>query len=213
MPSHRNRPALPARKSVQPANRRGLWAGVLAVAGLLLLTGGYLWLLGGTTPRTVAVGGPFQLTAASGETVTERSYAGRYMLVYFGYSACRDVCPATLGAVGDAMDALGAQAGRVQPLFITVDPHRDTPAVLGRYVANFSPRLIGLTGTPRQLRQVQQEFRITSIAHTDHLGATDYTVDHSSVLYLLGPDGRYLAPIPADDTGAAMAAAIIRHMS
>jgi protein SCO1/2 len=208
MPSHRNR-----KRAETPVDRRGFWAGLLGVAALLLVTGGYLWLLGGTAPPPSAIGGPFQLTAANGETVTDRSYAGRYMLVYFGYSSCRDVCPATLGAVGDAMDALGAKAARVQPLFITVDPHRDTPAVLARYVANFSPRLIGLTGTPRQLRDVQREYRVTSIAHTDDAGATDYTVDHSSVLYLIGPDGRYLAPISADATGAAMAAAIAKHVS
>jgi protein SCO1/2 len=210
MPSHRKRKVSPAQT---PVDRKGLWAAVLGVAALLLLTGGYLWLLGGTTPRPASIGGPFQLTADNGQAVTDRSYAGRYLLVYFGYSSCRDVCPATLSAVGDAMDALGAQAGRVQPLFITVDPHRDTPAVLARYVAHFTPLLVGLTGTPRQLRQVQLEYRVTSIAHTDDAGTVDYTVDHSSVLYLIGPDGRFLAPIPADETGAAMAAAIAKHMS
>jgi protein SCO1/2 len=186
---------------------------MLGAAALLLLTGGYLWLLGGTAPRPASIGGPFQLTADNGQVVTDRSYAGRYLLVYFGYSSCRDVCPATLSAVGDAMDALGAKAGRVQPLFITVDPHRDTPAVLARYVAHFTPLLVGLTGTPRQLRQVQLEYRVTSVAHRDDAGTLDYTVDHSSVLYLIGPDGGFLAPIPADETGAAMAAAIAKHMS
>ncbi len=196
-----------------PADRKGLWAAMLGAAALLLLTGGYLWLLGGTAPRPASIGGPFQLTADNGQVVTDRSYAGRYLLVYFGYSSCRDVCPATLSAVGDAMDALGAKAGRVQPLFITVDPHRDTPAVLARYVAHFTPLLVGLTGTPRQLRQVQLEYRVTSVAHRDDAGTLDYTVDHSSVLYLIGPDGGFLAPIPADETGAAMAAAIAKHMS
>jgi protein SCO1/2 len=210
MPKHRKRKTPPAPK---PADRKGRWTGLLAVAALLLLTSGYLWLLGGTAPPPATLGGPFQLTAANGETVTDRSYAGRYVLIYFGYSSCRDVCPATLSAVGDAMDLLGAKAKRVQPLFITVDPHRDTPAVLARYVANFTPLLVGLTGTPRQLRDVQREYRVTSIAHTDGAGAVDYTVDHSSVLYLIGPDGRYLALIPADDTGAAMAAAIAKHVS
>jgi protein SCO1/2 len=208
----------PPRKPKTPpspatADRKGLWAAIMGVAALLLLTGGYLWLLGGPAPQPAPIGGPFQLTADSGQTVTDRSYAGRYLLVYFGYSACRDVCPATLSAVGDAMDALGAKAGRVQPLFITVDPHRDTPAVLARYVAHFTPLLVGLTGTPRQLRQVQQEYHVTSIAHTGDSAGMDYTVDHSSVLYLIGPDGRFVAPIPADATGAAMAAAILKHVS
>jgi protein SCO1/2 len=208
-PSRKQRPK-PARK---PSQRGALMALVAGVAVLLMLTGGYLALLGGTTPRHNAIGGPFELTAADGRTVTDRSYAGRYLLVYFGYSACRDVCPTTLAALGDAMDALGAKAGRLQPLFITVDPHRDTPDVLGRYVANFTPRLVGLTGSARQLRQVQQEYRVTSVAHTAEGGETDYTVDHSSVLYLIAPDGRFVALIPADDSGAAMAARIAQYVS
>jgi protein SCO1/2 len=176
-----------------------------------LLTGGYLALLGGTTPHRAGIGGPFELTAADGRTVTDRSYAGRYLLVYFGYSACRDVCPTTLAALGDAMDVLGAKASHLQPLFITVDPHRDTPDVLGRYVANFTPRLVGLTGSARQLRQVQQEYRVTSVANTKD-GETDYTVDHSSVLYLIAPDGRFVALIPADDSGPVMAAQIAKYI-
>ena len=205
MPTRRKQRPEPAR---QP---KTLLAMLVGVAVLLVLTGGYLALLGGTTPQRNAIGGPFALTAADGQTVTDRSYAGQYLLVYFGYSACRDVCPTTLAALGDAMDVLGAKAGRLQPLFITVDPRRDTPDVLGRYVANFTPRLVGLTGSARQLRQVQQEYRVTSVAHTKD-GETDYTVDHSSVLYLIAPDGRFVALIPADDSGAEMAARISRYV-
>ena len=183
--------------------RRGLLAVLGAIAGLLLLTGGYLWFLGGTAPpRSAGVGGPFTLTAANGQTVTERSFQGRYVLVYFGYTSCQDVCPLTLGAVAHAMDVLGPEANRIQPLFVTVDPQRDTPDVLGRYVAGFSPRLLGLTGTSDQLRRMRQDYRVTSIVHPGSAGSAGYTVDHSSVLYLLGPDGHYLAPIRADETGA-----------
>jgi protein SCO1 len=211
MSSYRRAKRVPAAAS-RP-NRRGFLAVLGTAAGLLLLAGGYLWFLGGPTPRAgAAIGGPFQLTAANGDTVTDRSFAGRYLLVYFGYSACRDVCPTTLSAVADALDMLGTKANRVQPLFITVDPRRDTPAVLGQYVANFSPRLVGLTGTPRQLRQVQQEYRVTSVIHTDAAGAADYTVDHSSVLYLMGPDGHYVGLIAADESGPAMAASIAKHL-
>lgn len=185
-----------------------------ATAALLLLAGCYLYLLGGTAPPAApGIGGPFELTAMDGRTVTERSFRGRYLLVYFGYTKCPDICPTTLGAVGDALDLLGAAAARVQPIFITVDPGRDTPEALRFYLAAFTPRLLGLTGTPRQIEQVEQQYRVSSVVHPDLSGAADYTVEHSSVLYLIGPDGRYLAPIRAGESGREMAADITRHFS
>ncbi len=193
--------------------RQALLAVLGSAAGLLLLTCGYLSLLGGTSVPVPAIGGPFQLTSSDGQPVTDRSFRGRYVLAYFGYTSCRDVCPTTLTAVADALDVLGPKAERVQPLFITVDPARDTPDVLRRYVGGFSPRLLGLTGTPRQIAQMQRDYRVTSIVHPASAPGADYAVDHSSVLYLIGPDGRYLAPIRADETGAKMAADIVAHLS
>ncbi len=202
------------RRPLPKPERRGLLTVLGSVAGLLLLAGGYLWSLGGTSPpRAATIGGPFTLTAANGQTITDQSFRGRYVLVYFGYTSCQDVCPLTLNAVADAMDVLGAKASRLQPLFVTVDPQRDTPDILGRYVAGFSPRLLGLTGTPGQLRQMQHDYRVTSIVHPGSAGSVGYTVDHSSVLYLLGPDGRYLAPVRADESGAEMARDIAGHLS
>jgi protein SCO1/2 len=181
---------------------------------LLLLAGGYLWMLGGTAPpRTMAVGGPFSLTASDGATVTDRQFRGRYMLLYFGYTSCQDVCPVTLSAVTEALDLLGPRSARVQPLFVTVDPQRDTPDVLRRYVASFTPRLLGLTGTPSQIRQMEQTYRVSSSVHPGSPGSAGYTMDHSSVLYLIGPDGVFLAPIRADESGQAMASDIARHLS
>ena len=203
---------------LRKGDHRGLIAAFGAVAALLLLAGGYLWLLGGPSPpRAAAIGGPFQLTTSDGRPVTERSFQGRYLLIYFGYTACRDECPTTLSAVGNALDALGSRAARIQPLFITVDPSRDTPDVLRRYVSGFAPGLVGLTGTPGQLRRVQQEYRVVSIRHPAASGpaasgTADYTVDHNSVLYLVGPDGGYLAPIRADQNGSDMAADIARYI-
>ncbi len=195
-------------------DRRSFLAVLGAAACLLLMAGGYLWVLGGTAPpRQATIGGPFTLTAPNGQTVTEQSFRGRYVLVYFGYASCEDVCPVTLSALADALDVLGPKAARVQPLFVTVDPQRDTPDLLRRYVAGFSPRLLGLTGTPDQLRDMQRRYRVTSIMHPGGAGSAGYAVDHSSVLYLLGPDGRYLAPIRADESGAAMAQDIARHLS
>ena len=142
--------------------------------------------------------------------MTERSFDGRYLLVYFGYASCPDVCPVTLGTLADALDRLGDRAERVQPLFVTVDPDRDTPDVLRRYTAGFSPRLLGLTGTPRQLRDMEQEYRVTSVVHR---GPAGISVDHSSVLYLMGPDGRFITPIRADASAADMADVLGRYVS
>ena len=194
--------------------RQGLGAVLGGAAGLLLLAGGYLWMLGGTTPpRPIGVGGPFSLTASDGAAVTDRNFRGRYMLLYFGYTSCQDVCPVTLSAVADALDVLGSRSIRVQPLFVTVDPQRDTPDVLRRYVATFTPRLLGLTGTQSQIRQIEQSYRVSSAVHPTGPGSAGYTMDHSSVLYLIGPDGRFLAPIRADEGGQEMANDIARHLS
>ena len=192
-------------------DRQGLAALLGITAGLLVLAGGFLWMLGGAGPPVGGgIGGPFRLQASDGRVVTERSFPGRTLLIYFGYASCQDVCPVTLGAVADALQALGGRGDRIQPLFITVDPVRDTPEVLQGYVAGFSPRLLGLTGTPDELRRVQREYRIASSVHPG--GVVDPAIDHTSVLLLVGPDGRLLAPIRADEGGAAMAADIARHL-
>ncbi len=212
MPTCKCKPA--QRRKLPDPGRQRLLTLLGATAGLLLLAGGLLSLAGGpSAPRSAAIGGPFALTAADGHAVTDKTFRGRYVLVYFGYASCRDVCPETLSAVADALDVLGPKAARVQPLFVTVDPQRDTPALLGRYVAGFSPRLLGLTGTPGQLREMQQGYHVTSVVHPGGTSPADYTVDHSSVLYLLGPDGRYLAPIRADESGTDMARDIGRYLS
>ena len=200
-----------SRQPPPAANRRGLTWVFGAAAALLVLAGSYLWLLGGTAPPPSHIGGPFELTAG-GQTVTERSFGGRYMLIYFGYASCPDVCPTTLAALTDALDRLGARADRLQPLFVTIDPAHDTPDTLRRYLAGFSPRLLGLTGTARQLRQMQQEYRVVSVAHPRGTGGMA-TFDHSSVLYLVAPDGQFVAGVRADATGADMAQAIATHIS
>ena len=182
-----------------------------AAAALLLLTSGYMWLTGIDRAQPT-IGGPFALTQDDGQPATDRSFRGKYLLIYFGYTSCRDVCPLTLASVAGALDSLGAKADGVQPLFITVDPHRDTAAVMHPYVAAFSPRLIGLTGAPAALRQVAREYRVTAVRHSGG-DPQDYRVDHSSVLYLVGPDGRYLAPIRADASSASIAQDLARYLS
>lgn len=198
------------------SDHRPLATALGLVAALLLLASGYLWLLGAgeRVPSGVAaIGGPFGLVQGDGQHVTDRSFRGKYLLIYFGYTSCRDVCPTTLTSLAAAIDALGDKADRVQPLFITVDPRRDTPAVVRQYASSFMPQLIGLTGTPDAVRRAADEYRISSVVHRAGPEPEGYAVDHTSVIFLVGPDGRYIAPIRADNTAPIMAKAIARYLS
>jgi protein SCO1/2 len=160
-------------------------------------------------PQGLALGGPFSLVNQAGQPVTERDYAGRWMLVYFGYAFCPDVCPTELGTMAAALDALGKAAEAVTPVFITVDPQRDTPAALADYVSRFHPRLQGLTGTPEQIAEVARRYRVY-YARAQRPDMTDYLMDHSSFIYLVGPDGRvrslYRPDMRPEDIAAAVAA-------
>jgi protein SCO1/2 len=175
-------------------------------AVLLLGTGGFLWLSGKSHSGPLGVGGPFALEDGNGKPVTDQDFRGKYMLVYFGYTFCPDVCPTTLNAVADAMEKLGPLASRVQPLFITVDPGRDTPAMIKQYTASFGPSILGLTGTPDQIAKVAKEYRVYYAEHRTGPGPNDYSMDHSSVLYLMDLDGNFLAPMRADLSGDEIAA-------
>jgi protein SCO1/2 len=189
---------------------------ILGVAGLLIAvvllgSGGFLWFTGGR--GAPSIGGPFTLVNGDGKVVTDGDFRGKYMLVYFGYTFCPDVCPTTLNAVADAMDKLGTKATKIAPVFITVDPKRDTPQMMKQYTAAFSPHLVGLTGTAAQIADVAKEYRVYYAEHRTGPGPNDYAMDHSSVLYLMGPDGRFVAPIPPDESGGEMAAAISKFIS
>jgi protein SCO1/2 len=204
-----------ARGRRAPGSRAGLVVPGLILAALLLGSGGYLWLTTAGRPGIAGgrIGGPFALTDGAGRKVTDQDFRGRYLLVYFGYTSCPDACPTTLNQVAAALDRLGAKAAQVQPLFITVDPRRDTPAVIGPYAAAFGPRIIGLTGAPDAIAQVVREYRVYANANIADATTKAYTVDHSSILYLMGPDGGFIAAIRADATGEAIAAEIAKHMS
>ena len=191
-------------------DREGLLVAISGVAFLLLLASSYLWLLGLPPRATEALGGPFRLTASDGRIVNELSFPGRYKLLYFGYTHCRDVCPTTLASLAGALDTLGHKADLIEPLFITLDPDRDTPNVLRTYLAAFTPRLLGLTGTAAQLGAIAHTYRVTSLVHPAAAGG--YDLDHSSVLYLMAPDGRFIAPIRADASAAEMAATLATYL-
>ena len=138
------------------------------------------------------VGGPFQLIEASGKTVTDADFRGRYMLVYFGYTSCPDVCPAGLQVMAAALDKLGAKADRVTPIFITLDPARDNGPRLGTYVKSFHPRLIGLTGSEDALANVAKAYRVYAKKIVDAKSPADYTLDHSSIIYVMDAKGEFV---------------------
>jgi cytochrome oxidase Cu insertion factor (SCO1/SenC/PrrC family) len=168
------------------------------------LAGGLLWYQGEHVPglgRSVVtgqaeIGGPFTLTDETGRRVTSADFRGRYMLIYFGYSFCPDVCPATLGVMAEALDKMGPRKDKVVPIFITIDPERDTPKVLADFMKAFGPQFVGLTGSADAIKAVEKEYRV--YAAKAPLKSSDgkvvgYGMNHSSVLYLMGPDGRLVS--------------------
>lgn len=140
-------------------------------------------------PQGVTLGGPFSLVDHTGRTVTEADFAGRFMLVYFGFTFCPDVCPTELGTIASALDLLEEAGERVTPVFISVDPERDTPEAMADYVSRFHPRMVGLTGSPEQVAAAARAYRVF-YAKVNRPEMSQYLVDHSSFIYLVGPDGR-----------------------
>ncbi len=141
--------------------------------------------------------GPFKLTDQNGKTRTDADFRGQYLLVFFGYSNCPDTCPTTLQTLTDALDKLGPAADRVTPIFITIDPERDTVAALKDYAANFHPRLVALTGSPAEIAAVAKEYRVYYGKSGE---GPNYAMDHTALIYLMGPDGRYLGHFAPDST-------------
>ncbi len=158
------------------------------------------------------IGGPFQLVAPDGSTVSETSFPGRYLLIFFGFTYCPDVCPTELATMSAALDALGGDADRIQPLFVSVDPQRDTPEVMGQYTAVFDPRILGLTGSEAQVAAAAAAFRVYH-ERVEPEGGGDYLVNHSAFTYLVDPDGNTVAVLPPQSDPQAMAEAIARHLS
>lgn len=153
------------------------------------------------------LGGPFTLVDHTGRTVTQADFGDRLRLMYFGYTYCPDVCPTELSAMAGALDRLGPAAERVQPLFISIDPQRDTVSHMKDYVVLFHPRLVGLTGTPEQVQAAAKAYRVY-YAKAPGGGADDYLMDHSSFVYLVSPAGAVVTVFPAKTTPDAMAEGI-----
>jgi cytochrome oxidase Cu insertion factor (SCO1/SenC/PrrC family) len=143
----------------------------------------------------VSVGGPFELTDHTGRARTDADFRGKLLLIYFGFTHCPDACPTELLSISLALERLGRAADAVQPLFITVDPQRDTPAVLADYVSSFHPRLVGLTGEPAAIKAVARAYK-TYFARSAGGSADNYSIDHMGFIYVVGPDGRYRGFLP-----------------
>ena len=177
-------------------NRQALIPYLLLVAAL---AGGLLWYESEKVPglgRVVTtgqadIGGPFRLIDQNGKTVTDKDYPCRYKLIYFGYSFCPDVCPTTLGVMAQALEKLGSDARRVVPVFITIDPERDTPKVLADYMKAFGPDFVGLTGSANAIKDVEKKYRVYAVKQP--LPGGNYGMNHSSVLYLMGPNGKMVS--------------------
>lgn len=199
------------RRGSRPSRLVALIAGAVVVAVMVLALRHYLAPPPISTARGPSIGGPINLVDQDGKPVTADTFRGHFTLVYFGYTFCPDICPTSLTTMADAIDLLGADGKKVIPVFITVDPERDTPAQLKMYVSHFSPRMVGLTGTPAQIKAAAKAYRVY-YAKVQEKGAApdDYAMDHTSIIYLMGPDGKFRAHF-SYDTGADAIAKRIRE--
>ena len=168
----------------------GFLVGAIGGAAMLALTGSRPDRAVETSGKAL-IGGPFALIDQNGKTVTDQDFRGRFMLVFFGFTHCPDICPAELQVMAQSLDALGAKAEDVVPIFITLDPERDTQEAVGAYVKNFGPRFLGLTGSPEAIAAAAKAYRV-AYAKFQEPASSDYSIDHSALVYLMGKDGEYL---------------------
>jgi cytochrome oxidase Cu insertion factor (SCO1/SenC/PrrC family) len=188
-----------------PALVKRIVIGALVALGTALILALYLPALrpdpsDTTVEGTASIGGPFELVNQRGETVTQDILLGHYNLVYFGFTYCPDICPLTLQSMADAIELLpGQKSDLVQPVFVSLDPERDTPDIVASYVGNFHSRMIGLTGAPEQVRNAASAYRV--FFRKAPLGDDgDYTIDHSGYLYLMNRSGKYIDHFRKDVT-------------
>ncbi|MEL7544388.1 MAG: SCO family protein [Pseudomonadota bacterium] len=174
-----------------------LSAFLVGAGGAILLsgvgTGGGITSSGATkTTGKALIGGPFEMVSHEGNEVTHEELLGRHTLMFFGFTHCPDICPASLQVTSEALELLGDTAKSVQPVFVTVDPARDTPQVLKSYLEDFDDRILGLTGTQEQTNTIAKAYRIYHARVADPNSEGGYTVDHSAYLYLMSPEGEYI---------------------
>jgi protein SCO1/2 len=192
-------------RTTRPLVIVGAFAGSLVI-GLALM----LWALGGlrTVAAPSAIGGPFQLTDQTGQTVTEKNLLGKPTLILFGFTHCPDVCPTELFEMSEVLRAMGKDADRVNAYFVSVDPERDTAAAMKDYLSSFDPHLRGLTGDSQAVAKIIGEYRV--YAKKVPLKGGDYTMDHTALVYLMDRDGKFVAPFNLKQSPQ-QAAADLKH--
>lgn len=193
------------RKTDLGGSRRFVLVGVLLAGFVILAAGAFLSPVLRDSPRGAAgtllaraIGGPFRLVDQDGRPVTDADLKGKWLLVYFGYTRCPDACPTALNDIAIALDELGPKRNAVRPVFITVDPERDTPEVMKAYVESFDAPILAVTGTPAQVAEAAKSYRVYYAKHPEPGG--DYSMDHSSVIYVMDPDGRFTASFTPEST-------------
>jgi protein SCO1 len=189
----------------------GFLIGALSGAALLVLTRGANGPMVETSGKAL-IGGPFTLVDQTGKTVTDQDFRGRYMLLFFGFTHCPDICPAELQVMSAALDELGPKADEVVPVFITLDPERDTQAAMGAYVMNFGPQFVGLTGSPEQIAAAAKAYRVAYSKFQEDKASSDYSIDHSALVYLMGKDGQYITHFAYGTPASKMTETLRRYL-
>ena len=178
------------------------------VVGLLIM----FWAMGGVSKvaQPAAIGGPFQLTDQHGKAVTDKNLKGKPTLIFFGYTHCPDVCPTSLFEISEVLRAMGRDADKVNAIFISVDPERDTPAAMKDYLSSFDPHLEGLSGDPAETAKVITSYRVYAKKVPTKDG--DYTMDHTALIYLMDRDGRFVSPFNLKRTPEEAAVELKRYL-
>jgi protein SCO1/2 len=181
--------------------------GLVIFLGVILFTSNYYQ---GTGLGPSEIGGSFKLIDQDGKPITDQDFKGRPFLVFFGYRHCPDICPITLFEMSEVLRALGKDADRINALFITVDPERDTPAMMKDYLSSFDPHLRGATGDQKAIDAVEKAYRVYAKKVPTDNG--DYSMDHTALVYLMDKQGRFVAPFKLDRKPEAAAADLRRYL-
>lgn len=202
----------PEPRTASPASQRGstliLAAFALALVGIVAATVAFL--PRGDKPSALSVvGGPFRLESSKGGTVDSQALKGKPFLVFFGFTQCPNVCPTTLADLGTLLDEFGSQGGEIQAYYITLDPERDTQAVMREYMASFTDRITGLSGTPQQIERVARDYR--AYVKRVPLPGGDYTLEHTLMVYMMDRDGGFVGPLDLN-AGHALALKQLRKL-
>lgn len=191
---------------------------LFGLAALAAMAGTVAWIASArmpvtTTSGTASIGGPFTLVSTNGgSNVTDQTFHGKWLVLFFGYTYCPDVCPTTLNNISVALEALGKDADKLQPAFVTVDPKRDTREVLADYLKSFDSRIVGLTGSQDQIDRIVKEYRIYVARQKSESGGDDYLVAHSAYIYLMDRQGKFVNVIQGTESGKEIAAGLQKEM-